>query len=618
MRRGYGGCGSVPLRRRHDGDGECGRDGRRGVRQRTAARPARVPRLRARLAGPRPDRAGCDALPALSRHVAAAQTRQLAAHDWPTSSRRPILYVPANLLPVMTTTSVWRRASAHDPRRHRRAVAVRLVGARGDRLDRQHRRTDREDRRVVGARLHRARRARRGALRERARLYRMVQTVGHWSMLDVYRRRAARRHGALRQLASVRPEPGLLAFGTVVVLTMLAASSFDPRLIWARATAPMAERTPPPPAAAAGSYPQPAMTRRSRLAAVAGSGSCRSSRCIVGALLAVRTVLQTGPTITIEFHNAEGIEAGRTELRYKEVVIGRVSGVSLEPRRASRCWSPRCWSAARSQHRRRGQPLLGRAAARRHRRHQRPRHAVLGLVHRRRCRCFRRTRSAASKGSRRRRSCCAASRARSFVLSADRPRIAGGRLAGVLPARARRPRRRLRARRRARHARGARVHRSAERAAGDARRRASGTPAASTSIVDAERRSRQRAVDRVRARRRHRVRQHRRRAARRSRRGGSALHAVRFARGRTGAVRRRAAACAHGVRAIAARPGGRRAGGPARRRDRQRAQRVAAVRSRAAGSAVEVTADIYPSRLRTCARSSSMRASPKPRRTRCC
>ena len=32
--------------------------------------------------------------------------------------------------------------------------------------------------------------------------------------------------------ASVSPEPGLLAFGGVVVATMLAASAFDPRLIW--------------------------------------------------------------------------------------------------------------------------------------------------------------------------------------------------------------------------------------------------------------------------------------------------------------------------------------------------------------------------------------------------
>jgi paraquat-inducible protein A len=34
--------------------------------------------------------------------------------------------------------------------------------------------------------------------------------------------------------AHVEPDPGLLAFGAVVVMTMLASSSFDPRLIWQR------------------------------------------------------------------------------------------------------------------------------------------------------------------------------------------------------------------------------------------------------------------------------------------------------------------------------------------------------------------------------------------------
>lgn len=67
---------------------------------------------------------------------------------------------------------------------------------------------------------------------ERTRLYRIVDAVGHWSMLDVFvvvLLVAMVRFGAL---ASVEPEPGLLAFGAVVVLTMLATDAFDPRLIW--------------------------------------------------------------------------------------------------------------------------------------------------------------------------------------------------------------------------------------------------------------------------------------------------------------------------------------------------------------------------------------------------
>jgi len=67
---------------------------------------------------------------------------------------------------------------------------------------------------------------------ERARLFRLIEVVGHWSMLDVYvvvLLAACVRFGSL---ASAHPEPGLLAFAAVVVLTLLAAHSFDARMIW--------------------------------------------------------------------------------------------------------------------------------------------------------------------------------------------------------------------------------------------------------------------------------------------------------------------------------------------------------------------------------------------------
>src|SRR5262245_58676429 len=50
---------------------------------------------------------------------------------------------------------------------------------------------------------------------------------------------------------------------------------------------------------------------------------------IVGASLLVSTLMQAGPTLTIEFGTAEGLEAGKTEVRYKEVVVGRVETVTL-------------------------------------------------------------------------------------------------------------------------------------------------------------------------------------------------------------------------------------------------------------------------------------------------
>ncbi len=54
---------------------------------------------------------------------------------------------------------------------------------------------------------------------------------------------------------------------------------------------------------------------------------------IVGAVLVVRALLASGPEIGIELRSAEGLEPGRTEVRYKEVVIGRVKQVLLSPDR---------------------------------------------------------------------------------------------------------------------------------------------------------------------------------------------------------------------------------------------------------------------------------------------
>jgi paraquat-inducible protein A len=67
---------------------------------------------------------------------------------------------------------------------------------------------------------------------QRARLYRVVEFVGRWSMLDVYVVAVIVALVQLQALATIRPGPGAIAFGAVVVLTMFAAMSFDPRLIW--------------------------------------------------------------------------------------------------------------------------------------------------------------------------------------------------------------------------------------------------------------------------------------------------------------------------------------------------------------------------------------------------
>ena len=73
---------------------------------------------------------------------------------------------------------------------------------------------------------------------QRTRLYRVLEFVGRWSMIDIY---VAALLTALVQfggLMSIRAGPGAIAFGAVVVLTMFAAESFDPRLIWDPVEAP--------------------------------------------------------------------------------------------------------------------------------------------------------------------------------------------------------------------------------------------------------------------------------------------------------------------------------------------------------------------------------------------
>jgi paraquat-inducible protein A len=68
--------------------------------------------------------------------------------------------------------------------------------------------------------------------RERTRLYRLVEFIGRWSMLDIFVDTFTVALVQLSPLMSVEPGPGVLFFAAVVILTMLAAESFDPRLIW--------------------------------------------------------------------------------------------------------------------------------------------------------------------------------------------------------------------------------------------------------------------------------------------------------------------------------------------------------------------------------------------------
>ena len=68
--------------------------------------------------------------------------------------------------------------------------------------------------------------------RDRTRLYRITELVGRWSMVDVYVVTILVALVKLGAVASIDAGPGATYFAGVVILTMFAAESFDPRLIW--------------------------------------------------------------------------------------------------------------------------------------------------------------------------------------------------------------------------------------------------------------------------------------------------------------------------------------------------------------------------------------------------
>lgn len=69
-------------------------------------------------------------------------------------------------------------------------------------------------------------------LRYRTRIFKFIDAIGPWAMLDVFLLAVLVALVKLGDLATVLPGPGLTAFTAMVVFTMLASASFDPKLIW--------------------------------------------------------------------------------------------------------------------------------------------------------------------------------------------------------------------------------------------------------------------------------------------------------------------------------------------------------------------------------------------------
>lgn len=142
-----------------------------------------------------------------------------------------VLYLPANIYPVITVVSFGHRASATiiggvvelmNGSDWPLAVIVftasiavpllKLVGLGWL---------------LLSTRLRRERR-----LADRTRLYRLIELVSRWSAVDIFVSALLTALVTLGNLATIEPGLGVLAFGAVVFVTMLAADSFDTRLMW--------------------------------------------------------------------------------------------------------------------------------------------------------------------------------------------------------------------------------------------------------------------------------------------------------------------------------------------------------------------------------------------------
>ena len=142
-----------------------------------------------------------------------------------------ILYIPANLLPIMTVNSLGQGAPStimsgvielvqHGMFPIAAVVFIasilvptfKLVG--------------------IALLLFSVQRHQPLSARQRIIMYRFIEFIGRWSMLDIFVIAILVAVVNFGRLASVEANLGAAAFASVVILTMLAAVTFDPRLIW--------------------------------------------------------------------------------------------------------------------------------------------------------------------------------------------------------------------------------------------------------------------------------------------------------------------------------------------------------------------------------------------------
>jgi paraquat-inducible protein A len=142
-----------------------------------------------------------------------------------------ILYIPANLLPIMTISSLGQgspstiMAGVIELVQHGMIPIAAVVFIASILVPTF---------KLVGIALLLFSVQRRQPLsaRQRIIMYRFIEFIGRWSMLDIFVIAILVAVVNFGRIASVEANLGAVAFASVVILTMLAAVTFDPRLIW--------------------------------------------------------------------------------------------------------------------------------------------------------------------------------------------------------------------------------------------------------------------------------------------------------------------------------------------------------------------------------------------------
>lgn len=161
-----------------------------------------------------------------------APTRATLQPVWAWLAAGLILYVPANLLPMLRTATLTGHTEntilggvVELVRHHNYGVALIVFVASiivpiGKFLAISYLAL------VVGGHSNRL------SMHRRLRLYEVVEFIGRWSMIDVFVVAILSALVQLGLVASIHPGPAAISFALSVAFTMLSAQSFDPRLIW--------------------------------------------------------------------------------------------------------------------------------------------------------------------------------------------------------------------------------------------------------------------------------------------------------------------------------------------------------------------------------------------------